>query len=240
MKLFCYAGQVWLPKCFLPLRDRLQGVDTKTIALHASRPNPSQHLLSRYGLGPIVATVARTDPNTGEKINKLRKSYEGQLKNAALAGKNKPDKRDDRPLLIMMSWPDQEWHIQKVASKKIEINDDLRSRINQAMKMEPGPVRNQAEWDSALGHEKPLRSSIPEVKREASTSGSRPLNGIPAIQRSSQQASELNRPRRAGKKRSYDDNSFSGYGEGFVDDDGGGGYSSDDGRGRKKRSRVGS
>ena len=219
------------------------------LALHASRPNPNEHLLSRYGLGPLVATVARNDPNTGEKINKLRKSYEGQIKNAALAGKNKPDKRDDRPLLTLMSWPEQEWHIQKVSSKPVTMTDEFRSKLHQAMKMEPGSVRNQAEWDSIMGHEKPLLSRPPnEVKREPSApASSRPsLNGIPQHgsrpQPPQQTQSELNRPRRAGKKRSYDDNSFAGYGEGFLDDDGDVVYSSEEGgvggRGRKKRKKV--
>ena len=212
-------------------------------AVHATRPNPAEHLLSRYGLGPLVATVARTDPTTGEKINKLRKSYEGQIKTLNLSGKNKAEKRDDKPLMQLLGWPEQEWHVQKEASKKIEFSDAFKARVQQAMKMQPGSVRGQAEWDSILGHEKPIRAPAHlESKPDASSSSTKNPNGIASgQQRTVQQIqSELNRPRRAGKKRSYDDNSFSGYGEGFVDDDGDmDAYSSDDrGGGRKRRKKV--
>jgi hypothetical protein len=56
------------------------------------------------------------------------------------------------------------------------------------------------------------------------------------------------RPKRAGKKRRYDERSFEGYGEGYVDDDvdmAAGGYSTGDGEdgrrsGKKRRKKVGS
>ncbi|KKY23888.1 putative rox3 family protein [Phaeomoniella chlamydospora] len=211
--------------------------------LHQSRPNPSEHLLSRYGLGPIVATVARADPKTGEKINKLRKSYEGQIKNFGLSGRNKPDKRDDKPLLAMMDWPEQEWEIQKVASKKIDFTDDFKSKLQKAMKMEPGSVRNQGEWDNIMGHERPLRPTMPSETKPDSFAASTPrtsINGTTSTQQKAQ-TSEINRPRRAGKKRSYNDESFAGYGEGYLDDEGDmEAYSSDEGGrgpGRKRRKR---
>lgn len=56
------------------------------------------------------------------------------------------------------------------------------------------------------------------------------------------QPKEMARPKRAVKKRGYDESSFEGYGEGFVDDDmADGGYSTGDGEdGRKRRKKVGS
>jgi alanyl-tRNA synthetase len=42
-----------------------------------------------YKMQRIQASVRRVDPVTGQKVNKLRKSYEGKLKELNLDGRNK-------------------------------------------------------------------------------------------------------------------------------------------------------
>ncbi|KAF2484315.1 Rox3 mediator complex subunit-domain-containing protein [Neohortaea acidophila] len=59
-----------------------------------SAPHPSQDLISLYSLNRLQASVARRDPVTGAKINKLRKSYEGKVKELGLEGRNKASKTE--------------------------------------------------------------------------------------------------------------------------------------------------
>lgn len=208
-------------------------------------PDPSVDLVSLYGLGPVAHSVARIDPVTGEKINRLRKSYEGKLKGLGLAGRNKSIKQEiGQPgsLRHLTLWPEEEWQNQKVYGKPIQVSDmdsalqDLQAK---AMQMEPGPVRNNDFWEDILGHEKPAKHPAPgEAGKKAlpATSGRPNGNSYTA----SPQAQEAERPRASrGRKRHYDDNSFAGYGEGFVDDDDDPGfYSNGEGTGKKKRKKV--
>lgn len=194
------------------------------LAYSISGPNPAIDLVSYYGLGPIAASVARTDPITGEKINRLRKSYEGKLKGLGLAGRNKPVKHEvGNPggLRSLMMWPEEEWRNQKVIGKEIKVADPdsaLYKQQMRAVKFEPGPVPNNDYWEEVLGHEKkaaveqpPKRLSVqaPDNLRLNSQS-----NGTPPMP-----TAESTRPKRSGKKRSYNDSSFVGYGEGFPDDE---------------------
>lgn len=208
-------------------------------------PDPSLDLVSLYGLGPIAKSVARMDPVTGEKINRLRKSYEGKLKGLGLAGRNKPVKNEPGmpgSLRHLTMWPEEEWQNQKVFGKQIKTGD-MDSALQQlqmkAMKLEPGTVPNNDYWEDVLGHEKPSKhAGVGDVgKRAAVPSGgvrapSQP-NGTPA-------PTELERSRPSrGHKRRYDDNSFVGYGEGYADDDDEGAfYSNSEGIGKKKRKKV--
>jgi hypothetical protein len=185
------------------------------------------------------------DPVTGEKINRLRKSYEGKLKGLGLAGRNKSIKQEvGQPgsLRHLTLWPEEEWQNQKVHGKPIKVSDmdlalqDLQSK---AMRMEPGPVRNNDFWEDVLGHEKPAKHATPgdTGKKAAPTPSGRPSAQSYAT---SPQIQDTERPRPSrGRKRHYDDNSFSGYGEGFVDDDEDPGfYSNGEGTGKKKRKKV--
>jgi len=224
-----------------------------------SQPHPTQNLISLYGLDPLAATVARTNPVTGEKINKMRKSYEGKIKTFGLAGRNKAVKHEAGKLAGLMElvqWPDEEWQNQKVLGKEVEkgLGDTLLAKLDRAMKMEPGPVPNNETWEDLLGHEKtkpipspadvPIKKPLPiptNTVRQNLQSNAANTVGIPSP--------EVARPKRSGKKRRYDEHSFEGYGEGYVDDDGdpgGAGYSSGDGEGsrrggssKKKRKTVG-
>ena len=225
-----------------------------------SRPHPTQDLLSLYGLNPLAATVARTDPNTGEKINKMRKSYEGKIKAFGLAGRNKAVKYeggDGKPigLVEMIKWPDDEWQNQKVAGKEVtnELPAAVMSKLERAMKMEPGPVADNDFWEDALGNEKakPLLAAADPNRKAAlpvatSTVKAKVLTNGASVATTTQANSGTVRPKRSGMKRSYDEHSFEGYGEGYVDDDvdpyGSDGYSSSKGSrkslSKKKRKKV--
>lgn len=200
---------------------------------------------------------------TGEKINRLRKSYEGKVKSLGLAGRNRAVKyeKDKMPGLgALTDLPEEEWQYQKVKGRDVQngLSSASLAQLEKAMRMQPGPVPNNNEWEDLLGFEKaaPIQAVIepaPKAQREMHsvkanglTNGARLKTG-----KSSALASEVPRPKRSGKKRRYDEHSFEGYGEGFVDDEGGdatmtgvggGGYSSGDGSRKsgasKKRRKV--
>lgn len=213
------------------------------------KPDVQSNLLTIYGLGGLHRSVARLDPNTGEKINKLRKSYEGQIKQFQLAGRNKPDKVDrdnggmtmrqaignfDSETFGIIHQSDEEWNAEH-AQRKIGMTEDFKAKLRKAVQMQPGRVRNEQKWDDVLGHDK-ARPAAPTPAVAAQSGHLRP-NGV--ARTVGQSAADLKRQTR-GKKRSYGDESFIGYGEGYsepedVDPDGE--YGSDDGN-RKKRRKV--
>ncbi|GLA75119.1 hypothetical protein AtubIFM55763_006382 [Aspergillus tubingensis] len=210
----------------------------------ATGPDPSLDLISLYGLGPVAKSVARMDPVTGEKINRLRKSYEGKLKGLGLAGRNKPVKNEPGApgsLRHMTMWPEEEWQNQKVFGKEIKVADmdsALQNLQMRAMKMEPGTVPNNEYWEDVLGHEKPSKHAGGDASKKGVAP---PPNGVRISQPNGTPApvsdQERARPSR-GRKRHYDDNSFVGYGEGYADDDDDGAfYSNSEGMGKKKRKK---
>lgn len=172
---------------------------------------------------------------TGEKINKLRKSYEGQLKTLGLAGRNRPVKHDPEKgmgLRDLTLWPEEEWQNQKVAGKDVHtgLPASALAKLDKAMQMQPGPVPNNSMWEDQLGHEKikPTGSKTIKVPQKAPTTTSTKTNGQV---NGTTTDGEAIRPKRTGRKRRYDEHSFEGYGEGYVDDDldlDHGGYSSGD------------
>ena len=223
------------------------------------QPHPTQDLLTLCGLQPLAATVARSDPITGDKINKMRRSYEGQVKNLGLAGRNKAVKQEEGKsggLMELMQWPDEEWQNQKIFGREIQkgLPTAILAKLEKAMKLEPGTIPKNDEWENVLGHEKlKTQPLIPEQKMKSSSqpqvNSKKPnghLNGMSMIV-GTPSAGEVVRPKRTGRKRRYDEHSFEGYGEGYVDDDGeilsGGGYSSGEGSrkssvSKKKRKKV--
>ncbi|KAL9031727.1 MAG: hypothetical protein Q9196_000275 [Gyalolechia fulgens] len=221
-------------------------------------PQLQQDLLTLYGLKPLADTVTRLDPDTGKKINKVRKSYEGKIKNFGLAGRNRAVKIDElsKGLLHMAQWPAEEWHNQKIHGRDVRegFSQATMQNLGDAMSMRKAPVPDTAEysWDDVLGIEKAKPLPIADGRLEKP---SRQDNGVKVngqingvrIQSEKNPITKANRPKRTGKKRRYDDHSFEGYGEGYLDDEGDmlgdlGGYSSGDGsrRGRvsKKRRKV--
>ncbi|MCJ1475647.1 hypothetical protein MMC13_004310 [Lambiella insularis] len=223
-------------EAFVPLR-----LGQKVYA--PQQPRPSQDLITLYGLSHLAASVARNDPITGEKVNKMRKSYEGQVKTFGLAGRNKAVKHETGApggLVELMNWPEEEWQNQKVFGKELErgLSSATLAKLEKSMKFEPGLVPRNDEWEHVLGLEK-LKAPMPlvETKVKAATQAAPKLHkvngrvngmtvGIPA-------PGDVARPKRTGRKRRYDEHSFEGYGEGYVDDDAdgmdAGGYSSGEG-----------
>ena len=190
----------------------------------------------------------------------MRKSYEGQIKTLSLAGRNRAVKYSptdfsplykDRPpmrLIDLARWPEEEWMNQKVHGKDVKkgIGEEVKAKLGEMMEFAPGKVPDNEKWEDLLGLEK--SKSAPTTATQSSKGSGVLPNGA---QRSSvkpnssnvnnnSNRSEAARPRRANKKRRYDDGSFEGYGEGFVDDeledlgaDGGGGEYSSAGSSRR-------
>ena len=211
----------------------------------------TQNLIPLFGLQPLAATVARTDPVTGEKINKMRKSYEGQLKTLGLAGRNRSVKHEDGKVMglrEMTLWPEEEWQSQKVGGKDIHkgLSSGILAKLDKAMQMQPGLLPNNNDWENLLGNDNPKLvepTKALKIPNKPLAKTNSQVNGGTAN-------AETVRPQRTNKKRSYGDASFegyTGYAEGIEDDDAdaGGGYSSGDtqlsrksGRAAKKRKKV--
>ena len=198
----------------------------------------STNLLSAFKLDPLVATVARFDPTTGEKINKMRKSYEGQLKQLPLSGKNKSIKHEEAiatpntakmmGLCEMAAWPEEEWTNQRVHGKSAQrgLSDATRSKLDKAFLLHPGPVPEGNRWEDILGIDRPnpnapFKTSNAKFRKD-SKGNIHPSSTNTASNNNPVTAGDTNEPiraRRNTKKRRYDDGSFEGYGEGYVDDE---------------------
>lgn len=188
--------------------------------------------MSIYGLNEILKDVARVDPANGAKINPMRKSYENQVKSFELAGLNKPVKKELEPPFN----PGRLMTKYRIQPQKegFEIDAELKEKLPKAMQMQPGRLRRHEEWERLLGHEKP---KVPPSQPVQPVQPAAPIrgngHGRPPVAKTQQEAI---RPRRQGKRRRYNDDSFEGYADGFVDEDQ---SDSDDDRGsaRKKQRR---
>ncbi|KAK4690935.1 hypothetical protein P7C71_g5961, partial [Lecanoromycetidae sp. Uapishka_2] len=190
----------------------------------------TKNLLCLYGLNGLQESVARFDPITGEK-NKLRKSYEGHLKTLGLAGKNTSVKHEEgkgMSLLGLTRVAEEDWQNTMVRGKDVHkgLPADLLEKVDRAMQMQPGQLPNNDEWEKLLGYEKvkPVEPSTRPLKPSLNTT----TKMIGQVSGTNTNAEAI-RPKREGRKRRYDERSFEGYGEGFVDDElDMGGYSSGD------------
>jgi len=196
------------------------------LAQEPSRPHSSQNLFDLYGLNNLANTVARHDPNTGEKINKLRKSYEGHIKALQIAGKPKAIKMEGK-LTELYSIPDHDYQSLHVVGKNMHsaltpdmggLNPVFDELLNAALGgMAPGPLpaSENAKFRGYLGTDETVKSkAAPEgaPHRVAASASATPNPHAPSA------GSRLSRPERTGAKRQYTDASFHGYGEGFTDD----------------------
>jgi len=214
----------------------------------------SEDLISLYGLTDIASTVARKDPLTGAKINKLRKSYEGKVKTLGLNGRNKPTTIPGE-LMGFMEWPEEGWFDQRVYGKELERalddNNPLLQKLDRAVAMREGqlPKDEHEKWKAVLGFDEPLPSApavavgktgapLPRSASVAASaaqasfarSGQALSTGMrgsaPSSPRTGAGAGTI-RPDRMGKKRRYDDASFEGYSESGLESDGGVGVDGD-------------
>lgn len=205
-------------------------------------------MIKLYNTSKIASSVARKDPLTGEKINKLRKSYEGKLKSLGLPGRNRPTEQP-RALLGLLDMPDDVWEDQYVRGKDLSAtvaNGELAAKLERALDMQSGqlPTREHEKWKGILALDE-IRSPLPQSQRSTTSvptlrtqldtvrdGGSRPASPLSAGSA---------RPERANKKRRYDDASFEGYAEGYQDDNIFSHGAADDRRNSasRKRRRVG-
>lgn len=192
----------------------------------------------------VQASVARNDPVTGAKINKLRKSYEGKVKDLGLEGKNKSGKNQGE----LQGLVDPEWDIVvpdgrtffEASREHVDFSErgaeHMLAMLDSALSMRPGrlPKAEDLKWKSSLGLDdsKPAPTAAaptlpPKTAANQFLSKTSPAT---AVQRSAPASPRgtgtgVARPERSGKKRRYDDASFEGY-----DDDG---YSTGDGGSRR-------
>lgn len=180
-------------------------------AFASLQPDLSKNLIEVYSLQALQASVARRDPVTGEKINKLRKSYETKSRNLGVEGRNKATAQEGH----LQGFVDPLWDAevsggmtmwdQKMENVHMDKTDELLASLDNALKLKPGrlPRAEYNEWRQQLGLDDaitrpPIKDHVPEAP-PISPSGTR--------------------PDRAGKKRRYDESSY----EGYDDDLAGGG-----------------
>ncbi|KAK5953961.1 hypothetical protein OHC33_005233 [Knufia fluminis] len=204
----------------------------------------NQNLLGRYGYHDLLARSARLDPDTGEKINKLRSSYAGQVRDAKLPGLNdhervvrKDDGSQPSELRTMATLTDQEFASQR-SQRKIGDLSTLHGLMKDALHLEAtsmGRTINE-KWDRILGHEAP-KPTRPQQPAYARLQQSQPPNGVRPAHPVA--AAQVDQRASRGKKRSYRDDAFDGYrgyGDGLSeveeDQDRGGDYVE---RGNKRR-----
>jgi hypothetical protein len=206
-----------------------------TQPLKHSRPHASQNLISDYGLDAVHDRVRRFDPKTGEKINKLRKSYVGIVKNLHLAGSNKevptpgqwldtvnvhyPKGLMDKGMMEKgeevrdgMKVPvfEDEFKV-KVEAVSKQRAQGLLAKLGTAMQMAPGKLGEADKWKKLLGEDYPKKSAIPPVatlKAPVASSSAKPSPRL---------SPTAGRTQRTGAKRSYDESSFAGYNETYDD-----------------------
>ena len=210
------------------------------------------NLIRLYGLNPIATSVARRDPQTGAKINKLRKSYEGQIKQFQLSGRNKAVTTPGE-FMDLVQYPDEEWHIQKEMGHDISkgLPSATLAKLERAMQNIPMKTSGAPweEWKSIIGTDEQrggIKPGMAASQADSAAAKNKHMQGG-AVQQSqsagnrSSAASPLPprpaRPERAGTKRRYNNSSFEGYGEGYGDDDLGDSGDDDGRNGAKKRRR---
>jgi hypothetical protein len=167
-------------------------------------------------LNDLANSVARASADGQIKGVKLRKTYKNHIKDHGVSGVFDSKKREfDAPesLFMMMVTPDEEWDAQYARGKEIEKGLALdNSLLTKAFTMSKGSIPKTI-WDSVvlgeLGNPAPVESAKAAQKMLQPQAG-----GVTRTVKS-----EISRPRRATKKRTYQDSSFEGYGEGYVDDE---------------------
>jgi hypothetical protein len=190
-----------------------------------SKPHASQNLFRLYSLDSLARSVARTDPVTGEKINKLRKSYEGHIKSMQIAGKPKAQKMEG-VFSVPIGAPQEEWNLLKVHGKEISkalnptetaLDSGFGNLLDSAFAgMTSGSLPNAdaTRYRTYIGTDdvvKPKPQDGPLHRPMPHTSAAL-TPGNPVAGRG------VSRPERSGSKRHYTDSAFQGYGEGYNDD----------------------
>lgn len=200
-----------------------------TAAIAPSRPHPSHNLIELYGLQNLQASVARKDA-AGNKINKLRKSYEGKVKALGLEGRSKAqvgnaaleglvDSMWDTNVGGGATW----WQQRHLETPLGGPGDDLLAKLDAAASMRPGqmPKAEHAKWKDILGFDEPKMTPLTGPAKPGLMNPALGKTAPGVFARASAPSSPrslIGRPERANKKRRYDESSYSGYQDGFDDD----------------------
>ncbi|KAF1989380.1 hypothetical protein K402DRAFT_461264 [Aulographum hederae CBS 113979] len=233
---------------------------------HLPEPRPrdamhgSHDWIKDFGLGPLADRMRRFDEQ-GNKIpeNKLRSSYAGKMKELKIAGKNKSSvtPKDLTGLLEMneAQWaatPAGRWDLKTPGTMEAMLNSDaFKAKLNKAFKLDDTPLPKEidAQYRPILGNDELLAapktagtdfSARPSAGGASNLSGKKPDGfaqrnsrvGTPGFSKDGP-----GRPMRTNTKRKYTDNSFTGYGEGFLDDEMGDESVGEDGVGGSKNKK---
>jgi hypothetical protein len=175
-------------------------------------------------LTEIANSVRRNDPVTGQKINKLRSSYKGKLKELKVAGKNEAPSHPGLWVPNMMIVPEDDWVSTFVRGKMpdtVTAASDWSSKLKRALEMAPGklPPQLEARYSNFTNLEDPVAAKMRPPT--ALDPAKKAALAVHAHTTPPSPAKGGHRPARSSAKRSYDDSSFAGYGDGFVDDEDG-------------------
>jgi hypothetical protein len=244
------------------------------------------NMLADYGLSTLSNSVLRRDLVTGEKINKMRKTYASYLSELGLPGRTEPPNKNKKTTKsadaedddVGNSWlqsndftnwyfmPDGQWEYEHHTQASLTNGfAGLQQLLPNALKFDKVPISRKDEklYREIItrGEKDPSRGVYVQKGKLAATQesgrmnsshpvASSPSNSAPtsnALGQSSNAnltstnaggAPAINRPSRHGTKRRYNDASFTGYGEGYADDDMADSTAGeDDGRGGIKKKR---
>lgn len=163
------------------------------IAIIPSAPHPSQDLIQLYSLKRLQASVARRDPVTGAKINKLRKSYEGKVKELGLDGRNKATKSE----AILEGLADPGWDMKGgdgttlwegselrdppllVGDSGAEALNRIEGLLQRALDLRRGhlPASEHNGWRNLLG----LDDAMPNAANNAKAASAAAASSSPAV-----------------------------------------------------------
>jgi len=199
-----------------------------------ARPDLRQDMFTLYKLEDIAKSIARTNPD-GSKGVKLRKTYKNHIKDHGLSGSFDSVKREmDAPdtLFAMMIAPEEEWNMQYRRGREVEKGlSPVLPNITKALTMARGAIP-KGSWNSSVLGELLAPPAEPAKHLHSGNRTPHPQNS--AVSRTAKL--EVQRPKRSGKKRTYNERDFEGYGEGYVDDDSHeAGYSTGEGEGLSRK-----
>lgn len=177
-------------------------------------------LFEKFHLTAISADVARVKPN-GDK-NALRKTYKGHIKTLGLSGHFDVVKKEQSELMELLVTPEEDWQNRGTSGTDIErgLSGTVQANLMKGMTMARGQIP-KALWDnSVLGDLAPgptSKKAKPDVPRATAPATPTMSAAGLALESNKPLMSHVDRARRLGTKRSYQDTSFEGYGGGYDD-----------------------
>lgn len=204
-----------------------------------SCPDTTQDLFDLYGFNDLAKSVARKSDGNPDGKN-IRKTYKSVFKGLSGAfDVNKKEMNASDTHFAMMQMPAEEWNAQMVRGKDVTkgLPTSALANMSKAFSMARGSIPKAA-WNSAVLGDIviPATAARPVARPAVKPMGGAikaPISQVGTVKRP---AKEIYRPQRSIKKRTYEDSSYEGYGEGYVDDEvRDAGYSEGDGDGSRKK-----